>query len=143
MNSLNKFRSDIKDVAKEGPKDIFRVCDELRDDILPYQGIQLEDRGTGKASLWRFEDKDKLLAERQAKIDEKKKKEEEKRLKKLEEDKKKSTPPSEYFKVYMSDKYTRFNEDGFPTHIPATDKDKKKNPDMVDKELPDAIKNKA
>jgi len=41
-------------------------CDEMRDDILPSLGISLEDKPTG--SLWRMEDKEKLLKEKEEKF---------------------------------------------------------------------------
>jgi hypothetical protein len=42
MNVVTKFRDTIKDKAgSNDPKEIFRVCDELRDDILPYLGISI------------------------------------------------------------------------------------------------------
>jgi cysteinyl-tRNA synthetase len=47
MNALSKFRDIMKEKAGEGPKEIFRLCDELRDDILPHLGIRLEDRAKG------------------------------------------------------------------------------------------------
>jgi len=48
---------------------MFNVSDEVRDDVLPFLGIKLEDRKQDQPSIWKFADKDELLAERQAKID--------------------------------------------------------------------------
>lgn len=42
-------------------------------------GIRLEDRGKGVDSIWKYENKEVLLKEREQKIQEKLKKEEEKR----------------------------------------------------------------
>jgi cysteinyl-tRNA synthetase len=39
MNVLLKFRDTIKTNADKGPKELFQLCDELRDDILPYLGL--------------------------------------------------------------------------------------------------------
>ena len=62
MNTLAKFRDTIKDKAGSGdPKELFRVCDELRDDVLPYLGIRLEDKGKGNPSIWKLEDRDVLV----------------------------------------------------------------------------------
>ena len=62
MNVMAKFRDDIKDKAgSSDPKELFRVCDELRDDILPYLGIRLEDKGKGNPSIWKIEDRDTLI----------------------------------------------------------------------------------
>jgi len=44
MNALSNFRDSIKRQANEGPKAIFQLSDELRDDVLPFMGIRLEDR---------------------------------------------------------------------------------------------------
>ena len=93
MNVLSKFRDQVKERASEGPSILFKLCDELRDDILPHLGVRLEDRAKGQEAIWKYEDKDILLKEREAKIREKEKKEEEKRKRKEEELKKKSTPP--------------------------------------------------
>ena len=39
MNALLKFRDDVKVNANDGGKSLFKLCDELRDDVLPYLGI--------------------------------------------------------------------------------------------------------
>ena len=62
MNVMAKFRDDIKDKSgSNDPKELFRVCDELRDDILPYLGIRLEDKGKGNPSIWKIEDRETLI----------------------------------------------------------------------------------
>jgi hypothetical protein len=68
MNVLTKFRDQIKDKAGDGTKELFRLCDELRDDVLPHLGIRLEDRAKGQEAIWKYEDKQVLLKEREAKI---------------------------------------------------------------------------
>lgn len=72
MNLISKFRDQIKEMAGEGPKELFRLCDELRDDLLPHLGIRLEDRAKGQEAIWKYEDKEVLLKEREAKILDKK-----------------------------------------------------------------------
>jgi cysteinyl-tRNA synthetase len=47
MNALSKYRDQVKEKAGEGAKALFQLSDELRDDILPFLGIRLEDRGKG------------------------------------------------------------------------------------------------
>lgn len=47
MNALSMYRDQVKEKAGEGPKTLFQLSDELRDDILPFLGIRLEDRGKG------------------------------------------------------------------------------------------------
>lgn len=49
---------------------------------MPHLGIRLEDRAKGVESIWKYEDKDVLLKERDAKIREKERKEEEKKQRK-------------------------------------------------------------
>lgn len=109
MNVFSKFRDQVKDKASlpEGAaRELFKLCDELRDDILPHLGIRLEDRAKGQEAIWKYEDKEVLLKEREAKIHEKEKKEEEKRRRKEEEHKKKSTPASEWFKVFRAAEFS-------------------------------------
>ena len=64
MNALSQFRDQIKRHANEGPKEMFRLSDEIRDDVLPFMGIKLEDRKQDQTSIWKFADKETLLAER-------------------------------------------------------------------------------
>ena len=49
MNALTKYRDQVKNLAgtENAAKDLFRISDELRDDILPFLGIRLEDKGKG------------------------------------------------------------------------------------------------
>ena len=49
MNALTKYRDQVNNLAgsENAAKDLFRISDELRDDILPYLGIRLEDKGKG------------------------------------------------------------------------------------------------
>ena len=128
MNVLSKFRDQVK--AGGDAKELFRLCDELRDDILPHLGVRLEDRAKGQEAIWKYEDKEILLKERDAKIKEKEKKEEEKRRRKEEEVKKKSTPASEWFKVFRAAEFSQFDTTGLPTH------------DAKGKELSESIRNK-
>ena len=71
VDALSKYRDQIKEKAIEGPKEVFRLSDELRDDVLPFLGIRLEDRGKGQDSIWKLEDKDVLIKERENKALEK------------------------------------------------------------------------
>lgn len=50
----------MKQSADKGPKEIFQLCDQFRDDVLPDLGIKLEDRKPGEASIWKFVDKETL-----------------------------------------------------------------------------------
>ena len=89
IDTLTKFRDTIKNAAavdKDLTK-ILKLCDELRDDVLPYLGIKIEDKGKGNPAIWKFYDKDTYIKEiqRQKELAEsiKKKKEEEKREKEM------------------------------------------------------------
>jgi len=131
MDILSRFRDLIKDKAGEGPKELFRMCDELRDDILPHLGVRLEDRAKGQPAIWKYEDKAVLLKEREAKIREREKKEEERLRKKEDELRRKSTPPQQWFRIFRAAEFSQFEpESGMPTH------------DAKGKELSDSIKNK-
>jgi cysteinyl-tRNA synthetase len=131
MNALSKFRDTVKAQADLGPKELFRLCDELRDDILPHLSIRLEDRAKGQEAIWKYEDKAVLLKERADKLQEKERKEEEKRKRKEEETRKKSTPPTEWFKVMRAAEFSKYEADtGIPTH------------DAKDKEISESIRNK-
>ena len=78
MIVLTEFRDKIKQSSEEGPKALFQLSDQLRDDILPFLGIQLEDKKPGEPASWKFVDKDTLLKEREANIQAKLAKEAEK-----------------------------------------------------------------
>jgi len=98
--------------------------------VLPYLGIQLEDKKPGEAASWKFVDIHILLKERDAKNQVKLAKEAEKQSRAELELKKKSTSGSEWFKVFKANEYSKFDEFGLPTH---NDKEK---------ELSEAIRNK-
>ena len=145
MNVLAKFRDDVKANAGNGPKEVFQISDVLRDDVLPHHNIMLEDRKPGEPAIWKFVDYGVIMAEREEKLRAKQKKEEEKRLKKELDEKKKSTPASEWFKSQFkaSEGYSKFDEQGIPTHQIKEKKGKKDEPVVKEeKELPDAIRNK-
>ena len=48
---------------------MFELSDQVRDDVLPFLGIQIEDGKQDEPAIWKFADKAELLAERQAKLD--------------------------------------------------------------------------
>ncbi|XP_039592953.1 cysteine--tRNA ligase, cytoplasmic isoform X1 [Polypterus senegalus] len=122
LNVLSEFREGVRRIAREKKvTEVLQLCDALRDDILPELGVRFEDH-EGLPTVVKLVDRETLLKER----DEKKKVEEEKRRKKEEAAKKKQEqemaklakmkiPPSEMFKS-ESDKYSSFDENGFPTH---------------------------
>ncbi len=84
IDALTKFRDSVKSAAaldKDCIK-VLKICDELRDDILPYLGVKIEDKGKGVPAIWKLYDKDVYVKEieRQKEMAEvaKRKKEEEK-----------------------------------------------------------------
>ncbi|KAI4457374.1 cysteinyl-trna synthetase [Holotrichia oblita] len=119
---LAKFRDTIRDHAKTlKANNILKECDLLRDDILPFVGVRLEDR-EGEPSAVKLVDCNTLLREREAKRKAELEKAMEKERKKAEQaaaqalkDAQKKIPPSEMFRSEI-DKYSKFDENGLPTH---------------------------
>lgn len=125
LNALSQFREDVRTVALEHKVvDVLKLCDKLRDDVLPVLGVRLEDK-EGSNTVVKLADPEQLLRER----DEKRKAEEEKRLKKLkakeeaekkkqEKEAKRRQPPNQMF-LNQTDKFLQFDDQGFPTHDSA------------------------
>ena len=120
MDVFLNFRDKIKTNAGADKKVLFDLCDQVRDDILPYLGIQLEDKKQGESSVWKYEDKEVLLKRKEEKDAKKAKAAEEKRKKEEAADIKKrqaSTPGKDWFITWETDKYSKFDpETGLPTH---------------------------
>lgn len=122
LTVLSDFREGIRKIAREQKvTELLQLCDVVRDDTLPELGVRLEDH-EGLPTVVKLVDKETLLKERE----EKKKMEEEKRKKKEEAARKKQeqemaklakmkVPPCELFRT-ETDKYSKFDETGFPTH---------------------------
>ena len=92
------------------------MTDGLRDDVLPFLGIRLEDK-KDQATIWKYEKPEILIAEREKKHAEKAKKEADKAAKKALDLKKKSTSGKDWFKVMEADKYSKLDEEtGLPSH---------------------------
>ena len=81
--------------ARDDPKALLKLCDELRDDVLPFAGIRLEDTSSG--TVWKLARKEDLIAEREEKMRVAKEKEEAK------------IDPKEMF-LGMTDLYSKFDE---------------------------------
>jgi cysteinyl-tRNA synthetase len=79
MDVFCQFRDAVKNNAKaeDAAKILFKLSDEIRDDVLPKLGIQIEDKGV-EASVWKMDDPAKLMERRNKVHEEKKKKELEK-----------------------------------------------------------------
>ncbi|XP_015281381.1 PREDICTED: cysteine--tRNA ligase, cytoplasmic, partial [Gekko japonicus] len=122
LHILSEFREGIRQIAKDKKvPEVLQLCDSLRDDVLPEHGVRFEDH-EGLPTVVKLVDRDTLLKERE----EKKKIEEEKKLKKEAAARKKQEQeaaklakmkisPGEMFKS-EHDKYSKFDENGFPTH---------------------------
>ncbi|KAI5626208.1 cysteine--tRNA ligase, cytoplasmic [Silurus asotus] len=122
LKVLSDFREGVRKIAREQKvTGVLQLCDTVRDDILPELGVRLEDH-EGLSTVVKLVDRETLLKEKE----EKKKLEEEKRKKKEEAARKKQEqemaklakmkmPPSEMFRS-EKDKYSNFDDTGFPTH---------------------------
>ncbi|XP_012737592.2 cysteine--tRNA ligase, cytoplasmic isoform X2 [Fundulus heteroclitus] len=119
---LSDFRENVRRIAREQKVTaLLQLCDVVRDDTLPELGVRLEDH-EGQPTVVKLVDRETLLREKE----EKKKMEEEKKRKKEEAARKKQeqemaklakmkVPPQQMFRS-ETDKYSSFDETGFPTH---------------------------
>ncbi|XP_072278290.1 cysteine--tRNA ligase, cytoplasmic isoform X2 [Pyxicephalus adspersus] len=122
LQVLSQFREGVRQIARENKVlGVLKLCDSLRDDVLPELGVRLEDH-EGLPTVVKLVDKETLLKEREEKNkaeEEKKRKKEEAARKKQEQEAAKLSKmkicPSEMFKA-ETDKYSKFDENGFPTH---------------------------
>ncbi|XP_047372748.1 cysteine--tRNA ligase, cytoplasmic isoform X1 [Sciurus carolinensis] len=122
LQVLSEFREGVRKIAREKKvPEVLQLSDALRDDILPELGVRFEDH-EGLPTVVKLVDRATLIRERE----EKKRVEEEKRRKKEEAARRKQEqeaaklarmkiPPSEMF-LSESDKYSKFDENGLPTH---------------------------
>ncbi|XP_006134961.2 cysteine--tRNA ligase, cytoplasmic isoform X2 [Pelodiscus sinensis] len=122
LQVLSDFREGVRQIAREKKvTEALQLSDALRDDILPELGVRFEDH-EGLSTVVKLVDRETLLKERE----EKKKIEEEKKRKKEEAARKKQEqeaaklakmkiPPQALFKSEL-EKYSKFDENGFPTH---------------------------
>ncbi|XP_067928508.1 cysteine--tRNA ligase, cytoplasmic-like isoform X2 [Watersipora subatra] len=122
LDCLADFRKVMRQNASlKKDFDALNLCDNLRDDILPALGVRMEDL-EGDMTAIKLVDKESLMKERAEKIEQKKAEEKakiEKKAKQAAEKKAKEEqmkiPPSELF-TSQTDKYSKFNDKGFPTH---------------------------
>jgi cysteinyl-tRNA synthetase len=121
LQVLSKFRDDVRVEARAKKEfDILKICDNLRDNVLPDLGVLIED--LSDRTVVKLCDKETLIKEReqkqlavQRKAAEELKRQEELNAAKREKEAKKSIPPNELFAKEI-DKYTKFDEKGIPTH---------------------------
>ena len=122
LNSMATFRDNVRKSARElKATDILKECDELRDNVLPNLGVRLEDK-ENEPTVIKLVDKEELLREKaEAKAAEEKKrlakeaKKAEAAAKAAELEAQKRIPPGDLFKG-QTDKYSKFDDKGVPTH---------------------------
>lgn len=122
LTALAEFRDNVRDEAKLlKAKNLLQLCDRLRDDTLPELGIRLEDR-EGAPSAVKVVGKEVLMREREEKLrleeEQKKKKAEQKLLQeqlKAQREAQSKINPKKMFKS-ETDKYSKFDDEGIPTH---------------------------
>lgn len=132
LESFADFRESVRNSAiSKDFKNVLKACDEVRDNTLLDLGVRLED--TDKGARVKIIGKQQALAEKEARLKELAAKEEKKRLaaekaEKLKQEKnaKNSIPETEMFRLEENlkilklnnfiGKFTKFSEDGLPTH---------------------------
>merc|ERR1711874_287160 len=115
LDVLAQFRGNVRDEARLAKaKTILEQCDKIRDDTLPNLGVRLEYREDGPAVI-KLVDRDVLMKEREEKKEMAEKKRKEKEARKAAAAAA-SAPidPKEMFRL-QTDKYSEWDEDGFPT----------------------------
>merc|ERR1712029_129701 len=117
LTAFADFRDKVrKEAITIKATNILKECDVLRNDVLPGLGVRLEDKDDH--TVIKLVDKNELLKEREEKrLAEEKKKAKIEEMKRQNEAKeaKKKIPPSEMFKS-ETDKYSKFDDKGMPTH---------------------------
>eukprot|EP00708_Paratrimastix_pyriformis_P002321 GAFH01001064.1.p1 GENE.GAFH01001064.1~~GAFH01001064.1.p1 ORF type:complete len:654 (-),score=302.10 GAFH01001064.1:80-1873(-) len=119
------FRDNVRAAAQDKqnpltPQTVLRLSDEVRDVALPELGVRLEDR-QGQAAVWKIEDPAALRAERERKeADEARQRAEKARVAELQAQRAAAAlvDPKTMFTA-QTDKYSRFDENGVPTHDAA------------------------
>lgn len=116
LNILSDFRDSVRSIARSiDSKDILILCDKLRDETLPDNGVRLEDVD-GKPTAIKFVGREAILRERKAKakaeaekLAEKEKKKKEQELARAKKEELKKVHPNDLFKL-ETDKYSEFDE---------------------------------
>uniref|UniRef100_A0A452QWV1 Cysteine--tRNA ligase, cytoplasmic n=1 Tax=Ursus americanus TaxID=9643 RepID=A0A452QWV1_URSAM len=108
LQVLSEFREGVRKIAREQKvPEVLQLSDALRDDILPELGVRFEDH-EGLPTVVKLGDREALLRER----------EEKRQVRPVFQAAKLAKmkiPPSEMF-LSESDKYSKFDENGLPTH---------------------------
>jgi len=118
LEVLASFRDVVRKEAR-GLKavEILKECDKIRDDVLPSLGVRLEDKET-EPTVIKLVDKAELAREKEMKARQEEAKRAEKARKKAEADAKAAKnkiPPWDMFRT-ETDKFSKFDDKGMPTH---------------------------
>lgn len=116
LNILSDFRDSVRSIARSiNSKDILVICDKLRDETLPDNGVRLEDID-GKPTAIKFVGREAILRERNAKakaeadkLAEKERKKKEQEQARIKKEELKKVHPKDLFKLEI-DKYSEFDE---------------------------------
>uniref|UniRef100_A0A3Q1G6D0 Cysteine--tRNA ligase, cytoplasmic n=1 Tax=Acanthochromis polyacanthus TaxID=80966 RepID=A0A3Q1G6D0_9TELE len=125
LSVLSDFRENVRKIAREQKvMELLQLCDVVRDETLPELGVRLEDH-EGFFNILSFRRKIILFpgikrGEIENKMEEEKRKKKEEAARKKQEQEmaklaKMKMPPCEMFRS-ETDKYSSFDETGFPTH---------------------------
>ena len=124
LDILTNFREAVRIAAINGDtKAVLAAADNLRDMILPDVGVRMEDKGSGKdvVTVWKLDDPEVLRKERALKEEAKAAKDAQKAelaKKQAERDAKAKISPKEMF-LSLTELYSAFDSEGFPTHDKA------------------------
>ncbi|XP_020800990.1 cysteine--tRNA ligase, cytoplasmic [Drosophila serrata] len=121
VQTLAEFRNVVREQAKALKAfDILKLCDDLRDNVLPNLGVRLEDKDGGQFAV-KLVDRESLLREREAKLAAEAEKAAEKERKKqaaaeaaAAKEAQRRVNPKEMF-LGETEKYSAFDENGLPT----------------------------
>ncbi|CAH0397272.1 unnamed protein product [Chilo suppressalis] len=117
LEALSGFRAQVRDAARTvRANEVLALCDALRDTVLPEMGVRLEDKPD--RTVVKLVSKEELMKEKEEKkrieAEKLKKKQELLEAQKAKEEQRK-IPPAEMFKR-ETDKYSKFDDKGLPTH---------------------------
>ncbi len=121
LDAITKFRETVRVAAIAGEtKSVLMAADHLRDSVLPELGIRMEDKGSGAelTTVWKLDDPEVLRKEKALKEEAKAEKERQKaeaKKRAAEKEAKAKIPPKELFSD-STDLYSKFDDEGVPTH---------------------------
>jgi cysteinyl-tRNA synthetase len=121
LDVVTKFREAVRVAAISGDtKAVLAAADDLRDNVLPDLGIRMEDKGSGAdlVTIWKLDDPEVLKKEKALKLEAKAEKERAKAenlRKQKEKEEKAKINPAEMF-LGETEKYSKFDDNGLPTH---------------------------